>query len=144
MADSITFALTAGLFGFLTLPKAHKPPKEMKKTTQLKVSTYLKEIKGGFSIVLHSLLAVSLFGTAILNFALGVSMAVLPAFTDAKGGAELYGYLLAAESTGILIGSLISAWAERFRFGYFGIIAFTLGAGFWFLAAIKSYIDCNV
>lgn len=142
--DSITFALTAGLFGLLALPAARKPSAEVPKKPRMKISTYVHELKEGFSIVLHSLLAVSLVGTIICNFALGASMAVLPALADVKGGAQLYGYLLAAEATGMLIGSLFAAWVGRFRVGVFGIISFAMGAGFWLLAAVLPWSDVNI
>ncbi|GIN72990.1 hypothetical protein J14TS2_34650 [Bacillus sp. J14TS2] len=145
VADSITFAITAGLFFLLTLPAGSYVPNENKaKTGGEKIKNYMKDLKEGFSIVFHSLLAVFLFGSIICNFALGASMAILPSFADQKGGAGVYGLLLAAESTGVLLGSLSATWVGRFKVGHFSIIAFALGALCWVSAALVPWSSVSI
>ena len=74
---------------------------------------YRKEMLEGFQIVFHSLLAFLLLGSILANFAIGATMAVLPAYADELGGVHMYGYMLAALSTGSLTGSTFSHMDEE-------------------------------
>lgn len=138
IADTITFAITTVLFSLLSLPVTFKPSIEKEKKPSIKIKNYFSELKEGFSIVKVSLLKVFLLGSIICNFALGISMAVLPAFSHLKGGADIYGFFLAAESIGVLLGALSASWIGRFKVGYFTIISFTIGAVSWGFAGLIS------
>lgn len=69
-----------------------------------------------------------------MNFVIGVTMAILPVFSDGLGGVEMYGVLLAALSAGILIGALLGSTLGKLRVGVVTIFSFSIGAIFWSLA----------
>jgi MFS family permease len=145
IVDSITFVLTVLLFCFLKLPKIGEiSSKENHQPKKMSIEAYFTDLKEGFSIVFHSLLAVFLLGSVVCNFALGTSIAVLPAFANDRGGADIYGLYLAAEATGVLIGSLIASWAGRFKVGFLTIVGFIVGAACWVLAAFVSPITASI
>lgn len=146
IGDSFTFIITAGLFSLLKLhPNAQRSECKKGKSFRMgTVKTYVTELKEGFSIVFHSLLAVFLLGSIICNFALGAAMAILPSFAEYKGGADIYGLLLAAESTGILLGSFSATWIGRFKVGQFSIIAFTIGSLCWVSASLVPWVSATI
>lgn len=140
LVDSFTFAISAMLFSLVTIHQEQSQEKNIKEPhTKNTIIRYIVELKEGFSIVFHSLLAIFLFGSIICNFAIGVSTAVLPSFSNEIGGAGMYGFLLSAQSFGILIGALLSQWIGRFRIGWFSVIAFSMGAFSWILAATTPF-----
>lgn len=136
LVDSFTFAVAAILFSIIKIPRSDKD--EVKKTKGLKngFKTYFSELKEGFSIVFRSIMGTFLFGSVVANFAIGAALATLPAFADQNGGSEIYGFYLAAMSTGGLIGAVFSTWMGKFRLGYFSIISFFGSAICWIIAAL--------
>ncbi|ASK61399.1 MFS transporter [Virgibacillus phasianinus] len=136
LADSITFAIAAILFSLLKIPHQSEKADSTKKGIKQGLKTYFHELNEGFSIVFGSLMATFLIGSIVANFAIGGALAVLPAFADEQGGAEIYGFYLASMSTGGLIGALLAGWMGKFRLGVFSIFAFFIGAICWFLSAI--------
>lgn len=136
LADSITFAVAAILFTLLKIPHTKVETDTTKKGLKQGMKTYFQELKEGFQIVFGSLMATFLIGSIVANFAIGGALAILPAFADAHGGAEIYGFYLAAMSTGGLIGALLANWMGKFRVGRFSIFAFLIGAICWILSAI--------
>lgn len=136
LADSITFAVAAILFTLLKIPHTRVEAAITKKGLKQGMKTYFRELKEGFGIVFGSLMATFLIGSIFANFAIGGALAILPAFADDQGGAEIYGFYLAAMSTGGLIGALLSTWMGKFPVGRFSIFAFLIGAICWVLSAL--------
>lgn len=137
LADSVTFAAAAILFSMLKIP--HKKANNgtiHKKGMKHGIENYFSELKEGFTLVFGSLMAIFLIGTIVANFAIGGALAILPAFADYHGGPKIYGFYLAAMSTGGLIGALLASWMEKFRIGIFSILAFLFGSFCWVLSAI--------
>lgn len=131
--DSFTFAITALLFFSL------KMPKQTETGTSLSTKQYFSDLKEGFSIVFRSLMGVFLIGSVVANFSIGMTMAILPSFTDSLGGVKLYGFFLAAISAGSLIGALFSSWVGKHNVGRVSIISFATSAFFWFLSTIVPF-----
>ncbi|MBE5105958.1 MFS transporter [Bacillus thuringiensis] len=131
--DSFTFAITALLFFSL------KMPKQTEANTSLSTKQYFSDLKEGFSIVFRSLMGVFLIGSVVANFSIGMTMAILPSFTDSLGGVKLYGFFLAAISAGSLIGALFSSWVGKHNVGRVSIISFATSAFFWFLSTIVPF-----
>lgn len=136
LADSLTFAIAALLFTLFKLPNETKRIATQKLGIKKATKQYVVDLKKGFSVVLHSLLATFLIGSILCNFAIGAANAVLPAFGASRGGPEIYGLYLAAMSTGALIGALSGAWFGKFKVGRLSIISFTLGASCWVIGAL--------
>lgn len=135
MVDSITFALAAILFSLVKLPSSNIKTKQTQSVKWI-TSEYIAALKEGFSIVFHSLLGTFLIATVIANFAIGAAQAVLPAFSQLAGGATLYGFYLAALSTGSLLGALISNWLGKFPVGRLTITCFTIGGLCWMISPL--------
>ncbi|QEL69432.1 MULTISPECIES: MFS transporter [unclassified Bacillus cereus group] len=131
--DSFTFAITALLFFSLKIPK------QTETGTSLSTKQYFSDLKEGFSIVFRSLMGVFLIGSVVANFSIGMTMAILPSFTDSLGGVKLYGFFLAAISAGSLIGALFSSWVGKHSVGRVSIISFATSAFFWFLSTIVPF-----
>ncbi|KYG29006.1 MFS transporter [Bacillus gaemokensis] len=137
MIDSFTFAITALLFSLLKIPVHKKNSEEstFERSNSLSIKQYFSDLAEGFSIVFRSLMVIFLIGSIVANFAIGMTMAILPSFSDTLGGVKLYGFFLAAISAGSFIGALLGSWFGKFKVGYVAIISFTAGAFFWFLSA---------
>lgn len=136
LADSVTFAVAAILFALLKIPHAKEEVVTKKKGLKQGFRTYFNELKEGFSIVFGSLMATFLIGSIVANFAIGGALAILPAFADENGGAEIYGFYLASMSTGGLVGALLANRMGKFPVGRFAIVAFLIGAICWVLSAL--------
>lgn len=136
LADSVTFAAAAILFSLIKIShRKENKVMDAKKDLRTILNTYITELKEGFSIVFSSLMGTFLIGSIVANFSIGAALAILPAFADANGGAEIYGFYLAAMSTGGLIGALLATWMGKFHVGVFSIFAFLSGAICWILSA---------
>lgn len=135
--DSITFAMAAICFGIFKLVKPINHS-HLSTTTKVKYSAkqYWKDLMQGFKVVFHSLLWFFLIGLIVANFAIGSSMAILPAFADQIGGAKTYGILLAALSAGSLLGALCGTLLSKFNVGKLAIVCFSMGAICWTLSAL--------
>ncbi|QTM98064.1 MFS transporter [Sediminibacillus dalangtanensis] len=137
LADSMTFALAALLFTMCKLPWAEEKKKEKASIKQTFLD-YKTELKQGFSLVFRSLLASFLIGSVVCNFAIGAGLAVLPSLGAELGGAEIYGFYLAAMSTGSLLGALTSTFFGRFPVGKLSILTFFFGSCCWVASTFLS------
>lgn len=144
LVDSLTFAVATILFSMLKLPYVEPKTQNTKKSFKEASTSYFKELKEGFSIVFRSLMAVFLIGSIIANFAMGAAFAILPAFGADHGGPEIYGFYLAAMSTGGLTGALLASWMGKLRLGSFSITAFLIGTVCWVLSAILPWTYVGV
>ncbi|MFZ3579436.1 MFS transporter [Virgibacillus sp. DJP39] len=136
LVDSLTFVIATVLFSLLKIPHTDESKVPSEKGIKKGIANYLEDLKEGFSIVFGSLMATFLLGSIVANFAIGGALAILPAFADQHGGAEIYGFYLAAMSIGGLIGALLATWMGKFRLGIFAIIAFLIASICWVLSAI--------
>ncbi|HLR60952.1 MAG TPA: MFS transporter [Lentibacillus sp.] len=144
LADSMTFAVAAILFSLLKVPQLEEKPQVQRKGLKMVMKNYFAELKEGFSIVFTSLMATFLIGSVMANFAIGAALAILPAFGEDHGGPQIYGFYLAAMSTGGLIGALFANWMGKFRLGHFSIAAFLIGSVCWVLAAILPWTYAGI
>ncbi|MGJ9458496.1 MFS transporter [Oceanobacillus sp. CF4.6] len=138
VVDSITFAIAAILFSLLKVPQNTEQSSKDEKNSELSIKAYFGELKEGFSTVFKSLLWVFLVGSSVANFCIGITMAILPSFSDTLGGVEMYGVLLTSLSAGSLIGALLGSFLGKYRVGILSIVCFTLGACCWAFAGIVS------
>lgn len=134
VVDSLTFILAVGLFFGLQIPPAQGDGGEDTDTD------YLGDLRAGIDYVRGSVLLTIVAGAVVLNFAFGIALAVLPDFAAVRGGATLYGLLMAALSAGSLAGALGASALERFPFGWVGIVGLTISAGTWFAASTATYV----
>ncbi|KQS18635.1 MFS transporter [Exiguobacterium sp. Leaf187] len=131
--DSITFVIAALCFSLVKIPR-RKLDQDDVKEKQSSIKRYVIELREGFHVVLHSLLWVFTIGSLLANFTIGMTLAILPSFSDQIGGVGTYGFLLTAISAGSLMGAFLGPLLGRFRIGSTAILCFTLGGLCWIVA----------
>ncbi|MCT2534765.1 MFS transporter [Aquibacillus koreensis] len=129
--DSFTFALAAMLFALVKVSTKNKTENKSEKGLSVAISEYFKDLGEGIKVVFDSLFWALLVGSLLTNFAIGITMAILPTFAEQLGGARMYGILLTALSAGSLTGALLGSFLGRRNIGRTTIICFTLGALSW-------------
>ncbi len=160
MIDSITFVIAAMLFLSLRMrPSADQVEQSQtdevsqsvaaagdgkKQSLHKAVRDYFHELKEGIRFVLGSIMVKIFGGSIIANFTLGATMAVLPAYADVRGGAEYYGFYLAASSGGLLIGALIASLFDKYPLGKLTIVLFFCGSLFWVGSIIVPWMSLSV
>ncbi|WP_339214027.1 MFS transporter [Ornithinibacillus sp. FSL M8-0202] len=94
------------------------------------VNVYKQDLKAGFSYIRNSLIPKMIFSITFINIAMTIMTTNLPAFSLLKGnGTEaMYGFYLAALSTGIMIGTIITPKIKQFDFGKIIIFSY-IGTG---------------
>ncbi|UFU01320.1 MFS transporter [Radiobacillus kanasensis] len=132
--DSVTFALAALFFSLIKLKENTAQNNYPRKNIKLSIVEYGRDLKEGIYLVFKSLLWVFLIGSFVANLAIGITMAILPDFSEELGGVEMYGILLTALSTGSLTGALLGPILGKYKVGKVSIICFTLGAVSWSLS----------
>lgn len=132
--DSVTFALAAMFFSFLNMDFVKTPAPKTQHSLKLTFTDYIDDLKEGFSVVFTSLLWIFLIGSSVANFAIGMTVAVLPVFADQIGGVQTYGILLAAMSAGSLLGALLGSTLGKLRVGIVTSVCFLVGSICWILA----------
>jgi len=130
--DSITFLIAALCFSLVKIPRRLDHDQIEEKKSSLK--RYATELREGFQVVFHSLLWVFTIGSLLANFTIGMTLAILPSFSDEIGGVGTYGFLLTAISAGSLIGAFLGPVLGKCRIGLTAIICFTLGGICWVFA----------
>ena len=107
-------------------------------------SAYLADLREGIMYLRGTFLISMLFGSAVINFALGATIAVLPSYGAHVGGVEGYGFLMAALAVGILFGSLAASPLAGFAFGRLSIVAFLLSGIAWLGAIAVGWLPATV
>ncbi len=145
LIDSVTFVIAALLFSTLRIPEKEKVPVLEERTS---ISDNLKkygiELKEGFTFVIKSVLAKLFVGSIVANFAIGATLAVLPAYADWRGGPEYYGLFLASLSAGSLIGALCASYLSKYPLGRLSIISFFIGGISWVVSALVPWASLSV
>ncbi|GGL62956.1 MFS transporter [Halocalculus aciditolerans] len=141
VADSATFAVAALLFaGVIVRPAdAQREPvgsTEPTPTVRSALRSYAADLRAGVDIIRGSVFVELVVLTAVTNFAVGVALAVLPAFGDNLGGPAVYGLLLGALGIGRLLGSLVGPYVEDIPYGWV-LASHALGAACWVAAALS-------
>jgi MFS family permease len=136
--DAVTFAVALVLFVGLVVTSASDTDESDDaaevENTETEVKSYLEELKQGFGYIRGSVVLLFLLGAAVLNFAFGMAMAVLPAFADSLGGPVVYGLLTAAMGAGSLVGAVGASLVKKFPYGRVVIVGNLLSAVFVFAA----------
>lgn len=132
--DSITFAVAGLLFARITVPVSSTDG-EPEATNESVFGSYVADLQAGVDILRGSVFVDLVLMTAVFNLATGVTLAILPAFGDARGGPAVYGLLLGALGIGRLVGSLVAPSFERVAYGRLKLVGESLAACCWFAAA---------
>jgi hypothetical protein len=105
MIDSITFLIALLLFLSLRIPhdadsKSNGDKDSKASSLKFQLKQYMNSLKEGYYFVKGSIISKFFYGSIAANFSFGIALAVLPAYSNGLGGSELYGYFLAAFSSG--------------------------------------------
>lgn len=154
LIDSVTFAAATLVFAGVRIPDAAdaSPDATDAETADAPDSTadadpgadeagaesdsagggYLDELRDGVRYVRKSsLLIFVMAGSVVVNFTIGATMAVLPAFAALRGGPEAYGVLLSTIVGGILVGALAAGPLKRFSLASLSAVGFSVGGVLW-------------
>lgn len=137
--DAVTFALAAGLFAVARVPNGNSESEARTESDEGEgergpFTDYSEKLREGFAYVHGTVLVPMLVGAVVVNFAIGATMAVLPAFAADRGGPETYGLLLAGITGGLLVGALIASRLKRRSLFALSAVGFTVGGMLWLSA----------
>jgi MFS family permease len=136
--DSVTFALAALLFagiGIGTDGGEDDQSDEIAGDTDESILTaYLDDLRAGIDTLRGTVFVELILMTAVANFAIGVTLAILPSFGSGLGGPAVYGLLLGALGIGRLVGSVVAPYLEGVQYGKLLLVGHSLGACCWVAA----------
>lgn len=144
--DAVTFVVAGLLFVGISIPDAADldPNEDANGDADAEDEGYLAELREGIGYVRGSVFPALLLGGIVVNFAYGVTLAILPAFAETLGGSEAFGLLMGAEAGGILLGSLLASFVEEFSYGRLTIVGYAISAVCWFAAIAASSFALTV
>jgi MFS family permease len=131
--DSVTFAVAGLLFAGIAVPTSGPADGEPTgthdgasgRTDESVLGSYLADLRAGIDALRGTVFVELVLTTAVANLAVGVTLAVLPAFGDGLGGPAVYGLLLGALGVGGLVAEVLGATTTMalaaFGFGFTGL-----------------------
>lgn len=136
IVDTVTFLIALLLFSSLKIPhdvdsKQNEGKNREVSNFKFQLKQYMGSLKEGYLFVKGSIISKFFYGSVAANFSFGIALAVLPAYSNDRGGPELYGYFLAAFSAGFLIGAFVSNLLKILPFGKTVVFSFFLSALLW-------------
>lgn len=150
-ADAVTFGLAAVLFSTLRLPASRIPrtPTDgsMGRTVSLPNGGHLgagTSIRDGVAVVRGSIIAPLLLPPALAFLAVGGTLAVLPAYATAFGGAEAYGFLVASVGGGLLLGAVLASVVSNLQVGRVMVAGLAVSASAWTAALLVDGLAATV
>ncbi|WP_192498440.1 MFS transporter [Halorussus halophilus] len=117
LVDAATFVLAAILLGSLSIPARESEKSGSSDADAFDFDGYVEDLREGLDLLADSVLGRMLVASLFANFLTGVALAVLPAFAEGIGGAELYGLLLAGMTVGTVAGSVLASFFDRYPLG---------------------------
>ncbi|MFM9331399.1 MFS transporter [Paenibacillus mesotrionivorans] len=136
IVDTVTFLIALLLFSSLKIPhqvdfEQNEGKNREVRSIKFQLKQYMASLKEGYSFVKGSIISKFFYGSIAANFSFGIALAVLPAYSNDRGGPELYGYFLAAFSAGFLMGAFVSNLLKILPFGKTVVFSFFLSALLW-------------
>ena len=139
--DSLTFAVAGVLFLGMAIPTVEGEHKQSEKPVLI---DYVADLRAGIDVLRGTVFVDMMFTSAVPNFTVGVTLAILPAFGDSLGGAAVYGLLLGALGTGRLMGSASASYLEGVAYGWLKTVTFLLSALLWLGSVYSSSLVLTV
>lgn len=128
LLDSLTFAVAGLLFVGITIPVVEGGSEGSGGPA---IAEYVADLRAGVDILRGTVFIDMMFISATSNFAVGVTLAILPAFGDLLGGAAIYGLLLGALGTGRVVGSASASYLNSVSYGWLMTVTYLLAALCW-------------
>jgi len=108
------------------------------------IEEYRTQLRDGIGYVRGSVLVWVLAGSLIVNATIGSTLAVLPAYAQANGGSDAYGFLLATVVGGMLVGSLAATPLKRFSLAKLSIGGFVFSGITWLAAVLIGWFPATM
>ena len=156
LVDAVTFAAAVLLFASVRIPPATRPTDDSASgdavaatdggeasSSSSFLASYTVQLREGVGYIRGTILALTLIGSVVVNGLIGATMAVLPAFAELRGGSETYGLLLAAITTGILLGALAAGPMKRYSLSSLSIVGFGIGGALWLAAVAVGWLPAT-
>lgn len=122
LLDSLTFAVT-GLLFFRMIPATEGGGEGSEESA---IAEYVADLRTGIDILRGTVFVDVMFTSAVFNFAVGVILAILPAFGELLGGAAIYGLLLGALGIGRLLGSASASYLNDVAYGRLKTVSYLI------------------
>ncbi|MFC7072256.1 MFS transporter [Halovenus rubra] len=134
--DSFTFVVAGVLFLGMTIPRVRgggdRDKAQSDETTlQTVLQAYVADLRIGIDILRGSVFIELMATAAIFNFAVGITLAILPSFGESLGGPAFYGFMLGALGVGRLVGSVVAAGLDDVPYGWLVTVSYLCSACLW-------------
>lgn len=130
LLDSVTFAVAGLLFFGMIIPTVDGRSED-EGDEESTIAEYVVDLREGTDILRGTVFMDLMVIAAVSNFAVGVTLAILPSFGDLLGGAAIYGLLLGALGVGRLLGSASASYLDDVPYGWLMAITYLLAALCW-------------
>jgi MFS family permease len=128
LLDSLTFAVAGLLFVGMAIPTVDGGAEG---TEESALAEYVADLREGIDVLRGTPFVEMLFTAAVFNFAVGVTLAILPAYGDLLGGPAVYGLLLGALGVGRLVGSASASYLDGVPYGRLKAVTYLASALLW-------------
>jgi MFS family permease len=128
LLDSLTFAVAGLLFFGMVIPAVEGGGE---KSAESAIEEYVADLRAGIGVLRGTVFVDLILTAAVANFAVGVTLAILPAFGDLLGGAAVYGLMLGALGVGRLVGSASASYLGDVAYGRLMTVGYLASALLW-------------
>jgi len=144
VVDLGTFVVAAALFAMLRLRPAPRETAPTPREERGAWRRYGADLSAGLRVVRRSVLLKMVTASIVVNLMIGATLAVLPAFAAARGGAKAYGALTAALAAGSLLGALLAPLVERYALSRLMVTSTTISCLAWTGAGLAPWAAATV
>jgi len=148
--DSATFAVATVLYAGMRVPSVaeeseHAGGSKRSETPETSpLAEYLADLRAGVDALRGTVFVEMVVTSAVFNFAVGVTLAILPAFGQLRGGPAVYGALLGALGIGRLVGSVAASSLTGVSYGRLKAVSYLAAACCWVGSVYASSVALTV
>lgn len=128
LVDSLSFAVAGLLFFGMMVPAVEVEDDHPEESA---LGRYVSDLRSGIEILRGTVFVEMIATAAVFNFAVGVTLANLPAFGKSLGGPAIYGMLLGSLGIGRLVGSVVASRLDGVPYGRVKTVTYLCSALLW-------------